>query len=142
MYIMEVEYDDYNDNHRKEKLMFHLNEAEIAEMQLGHKGGLTAYINRVTQGQDNVALANLFKEFVTKAYGVKSDDGKRFIKNKEVLDEFMQSEAYPIVYMKLATDDVEAAKFMKEVLSKKLQAEVAKAEAANKIDALGKKLVE
>ena len=52
------------------------------------------------------------KDFVLKAYGVKSDDGKRFIKNDEVRDSFAQTEAYSELFMELATDAGSAAAFV------------------------------
>lgn len=127
MFTYKVKYTDYLDNEREETLMFHLTEAEIAELQLSHKGGLTAYIHRVTESKDNVAIAELFKEILIKSYGVRSDDGRRFMKNKTIVEEFVESPAYSIMYMKLASDDQFASEFMNKVVPKELAEKAAEA---------------
>ena len=58
----------------------------------------------------------MFKDLVLKAYGVKSDDGRRFIKSKELSDEFSQTEAYSQIFMELATDDKAAAAFINGIV--------------------------
>ena len=51
-----------------------------------------------------------------KAYGQKSDDGRRFIKSKELSDSFAQTEAYSQLFMELATDADAAAKFVNGIV--------------------------
>ena len=58
----------------------------------------------------------MFKDLVLKAYGVKSDDGRRFIKSKELSEEFAQTEAYSQIFMELATDADAAAKFVNGII--------------------------
>ena len=50
------------------------------------------------------------------AYGVKSDDGKRFIKNERLREEFASSEAYSVLFMEIVTDADAAAKFINAVI--------------------------
>lgn len=111
-----VTYTDYNGMERKEDLYFNLTKAEIMEMEMGTTGGMAEYIQRIVASQDAPSIIKIFKELVLKAYGVKSPDGKRFIKNDEVRDEFLQSEAYSIVFMELATDADAAAKFVNGII--------------------------
>ena len=47
---------------------------------------------------------------------MKSDDGRRFIKNQEVRDAFAQTEAYSDLFMELATDSKFAAEFVAGVI--------------------------
>ena len=42
------------------------------------------YIERITKTQDSAKLIELFKEIIIKSYGIKSDDGRRFIKSPEI----------------------------------------------------------
>ena len=51
-----------------------------------------------------------------KAYGKKSDDGRRFIKTPEISEEFAQTEAYSDLFMLLATNAEEAAKFVNGIV--------------------------
>ena len=57
-----------------------------------------------------------FTSIIRKAYGVKSPDGKRFIKSDELSDEFMQTEAYSDLFMTLITDAQAAADFVNGVM--------------------------
>ena len=58
----------------------------------------------------------IFKDLVLKSYGVKSDDGRRFIKNEKLREEFEQTEAYSILYMELSTDADAAAAFVNGII--------------------------
>ena len=111
-----ITYIDYNGTERKEDFYFNLTKAEIMEMEMSTKGGLAEMIQRIVAAQDQPAIIKIFKDLIVKAYGVKSPDGKRFIKNAEVVDEFIQTEAYSQLFMKLATDADAAAKFVNGIV--------------------------
>lgn len=111
-----IKYSDYNGVEREEDFYFNLSKAEIMEMEMGTTGGLSAMINKVVAAQDSVAIIKIFKDLVLKAYGVKSDDGKRFIKSQELSEAFSQTEAYSILFMQLATDSEAAAKFVNGIV--------------------------
>lgn len=116
-----ITYSDYNDNERTEDHYFHLTEAEILEMEMSINGGLTEQIQRIVAAQDAPSIIKLFKELILKAYGQKSLDGKRFIKNATLSEEFSQTEAYSQLFMKLATDADAAAKFVNGIMPQKVQ---------------------
>ena len=94
---------DYNGNPRTEDHYFNLTQAEVTELELSVDGGLTAMINRVVQAQNGRQIIDTMKDIILKSYGVKSPDGRRFIKNQEVRDAFVQTEAYSQLFMELAT---------------------------------------
>lgn len=124
-----ITYTDYNGVQRKETFNFNLNKAELMEMQMGTTGGYTAMIEKIIETQDLPALINIFKDLVLKSYGVKSDDGKRFIKSAKLSEEFSQTEAYVELYMELATNAEKAAEFANGIIPQELveQAEAQKA---------------
>ena len=122
-------YVDYDGNERTEDFYFNLTKAELMEMTLSTSGGLDKYIERITKTQDTAKLIELFKEIIHKSYGIKSDDGKRFIKRPELLEEFTQTEAYSDLFTTLATNDDEAAAFVNGIMPKEL------IEAAKKVEA-------
>ena len=118
-----VKYNDYNGIERIEDHYFHLNEAEIMELEMSINGGLSTMIDRVIAAQDGATIMKVFKDIILRAYGVKSDDGRRFIKNQEVRDSFVQTEAYSIIFMELVTDAEKAAEFVNGIIPKKKEAE-------------------
>ena len=111
-----ITYTDYNGVERKEDFYFNLTKAEIMEMEMSISGGLTEMINRIVAAQDAPAIVKIFKELVLKAYGIKSPDGKRFIKSDEISTEFSQTEAYSQLFMKLATDADAASRFVNGIV--------------------------
>lgn len=125
-----ITYTDYNGNERTEDFWFNLNESEITEMQLGVHGGYTEMLNKIIAAQDTPTLIKIFKELVLDAYGEKSADGKRFIKEDRdgfrLCNDFKQTEAYNVLYMELATDADAAAKFVNGILPAEISKQMAK----------------
>ncbi len=113
-----IKYVDYNGNEREEDFYFNLSKAEVAEMELGVTGGMKQMLEKIIAEQDNKKIVETFKEVILKAYGEKSPDGKRFIKNKELADGFSQTEAYSELFIELATDAEAAAKFVTGITPK------------------------
>lgn len=111
-----ITYTDYNNVERTEDHFFNLSKAEIMEMELSIDGGLSETINRIINAKDVPALIKLFKKLLLDSYGVKSPDGKRFIKSEELSTEFAQTEAYSQLFMKLATDADAASAFVNGII--------------------------
>lgn len=111
-----ITYTDYNGVERTEDHYFNLTKAEIMEMELSTTGGLSEMITRIVAAKDAPAIIKIFKDLILKAYGIKSPDGKRFIKSPEICEEFAQTEAYSILFMRLATDADAAAKFVNGIV--------------------------
>lgn len=116
-----ITYIDYNDNERTEDFYFNLSKAELTEMELTETGGLVNLINKIIAEQDNKAIIKMFKDLVIKSHGVKSADGRKFIKNENTREDFTQTEAYSEIFMELATDADAAAVFVKGILPKEPQ---------------------
>lgn len=119
-----IEYTDYNGVERKETFYFNLSEAELTEMELGQAGGLSEMMKKVVETQDVPSIIKIFKKLILKAYGVKSEDGRRFMKSEELSKEFSETEAYSKLFMELATDDTKGAEFVNGILPASLAAKV------------------
>jgi hypothetical protein len=111
-----ITYTDYNGVSRTEDFYFNLTKAEIMEMEMSTTGGLAQMLEKIVATQDTPSIIKIFKELVLKAYGEKSPDGKRFIKNEELSTAFSQTEAYSQLFMELATDSDAAAKFVNGII--------------------------
>lgn len=111
-----ITYTDYNGNERTEDFYFNLNKAELVEMEMGTEGGLAEKIKKIVAANNTSAIIKEFKELVLKAYGEKSEDGRRFIKNDELREAFSQTEAYSQIFMELATDADAASKFVNGIV--------------------------
>lgn len=111
-----ITYVDYNGVERTEDFYFDLNKAELMEMELSEDGGLSNLIQNIVQAKNMPSLIKLFKNLILKSYGVKSPDGRRFIKSDEISLEFTQTLAYEKLYMELATDEKAAADFVNAIV--------------------------
>lgn len=112
MYAKTIKYTDYSGNEREETFYFNLSKAELIDLEWRTPGGLEGYMKHIMSLRDGQALADTFKMLIEKSYGVKSLDGRKFIKTQAVLEEFKFTEAYSELYMMLATDDKIAADFV------------------------------
>lgn len=125
-----ITYVDYNGTERTEDFYFNLSKAELMEMEMGTKGGLTEELQRIINAQDTPEIIKVFKGLLLKSYGQKSPDGKRFIKSAELSEEFEQTEAYSQLFMELATDDKKASDFVNGIIPSDISAEVNKQQTA------------
>lgn len=116
MYRKVMTYTDFNGEERTEDFFFNLTKAELTEMELLTEGGLKEKIERITKAKDVPEIIKLFKELILKAYGVKSPDGKRFIKSEKLSEEFAQTNAYSDLFVELATDSGAAAAFVNGIM--------------------------
>lgn len=116
MLARKISYTDYNGNPREEVFYFNLSKAEIMEMELGVSGGMTQMLNMMIDQEDTPGLARFYKNMILKAYGEKSLDGKRFVKNQEIRDAFEQTDAYSELYMELVTSPEKASEFVKGIM--------------------------
>lgn len=126
MYKKSITCTNFNGVETTEDYYFNLTESEILEMQLGTAGGLDQQLSRIVAGLELPELVKFFKDFVLKSYGIKSPDGKRFIKNDEIREAFSQTNAYNKLFMELAFDDVAAAEFINGVIPKEVSDKMSK----------------
>lgn len=120
----QITYTDYDGNERTESFWFALNQAELLEMNLEKNGGLSNMITRITETNDYAELSRILKDLILRSYGVKSDDGKRFVKSPAMTEEFMQTEAYSEMFTELVTDAGATSEFIQGIIPQKLVAQV------------------
>lgn len=116
-----IKYVDYNGNEREEDFYFNFTEAEALELTFSEDGGLEAVVQKIVQEQNLPKIIEYFKKIILAAYGEKSADGKRFIKNDDVREAFSQTEAFSKMFIEFATDPVAAAAFVNGVVPKKIE---------------------
>lgn len=131
MYKFTDTYTDYNGVERKEDFYFNLTKAELADLQNSKVGGFAEMLQKIFDSKDTVTYLKVFKDLIRRSYGVKSDDGRRFIKNDEVWNDFAQTEAYSDLYMMLCSDDEKAADFVNKIIPQDIQQQVAAQQASN-----------
>jgi hypothetical protein len=121
-----ITYEDFNGDTVNEDFFFHLSKAELVELELSHRGGLSEALKRIVASEDGKAIIAEFKNIILGSYGKRSDDGRRFIKTQELRDEFESSEAYSTLFMELVTDAGAAADFINGIIPANMAEEAAK----------------
>lgn len=132
MYCKKISYTDYNDIPHVEEFYFNLNRSEILNMLMTDTDAtLDQVFDYFRQTRNGKALLKMVEDLIKSSYGVKSPDGKRFIKTPELTEAFVQSEAYSELLFELLNDSNETAKFFIGIVPKNLQGDLEKFYAAH-----------
>ena len=116
MFKKTITYTDYNGSERTEDFYFNLSKAELMEMEMSIPGGMKEMLQRIISAQDTGKIIETFKKILLKAYGEKSEDGKRFIKSPEISKAFSETEAYSMLFVELAQDAKKASEFINGII--------------------------
>lgn len=116
-----IKYEDFDGNPREETFYFNLTKAEVTQIEMGHVGNgtrLSQYITQITEAKNESELIKLFQELILLSYGQKSADGRQFVKNEQMKEEFKSTQAFSELFTELSTDAVAAAAFINGILPK------------------------
>lgn len=106
MLKQKVKYLDFDDVEQNETLYFNLNRMELIALQARYgKDDMAKYIEKVVAEEDYQKMYELLKDIVLTSYGVRSEDGKRFVKNEKIREEFETSLAYEALIEDFHDDD-------------------------------------
>jgi hypothetical protein len=111
-----ITYTDFNGDEVSEDFYFHLSKAELIEIEMSHKGGLSEALKKIIAADDGATIISEFKKIILSAYGERSEDGKRFVKTQQLREEFESSEAYSTLFVELVTNADSAAEFVNGVV--------------------------
>lgn len=122
-----ITYEDYEGQERTEEHFFHLTKAELIKW-LTTTGDYTLdrVLQRLAEERNGKRVMEIFEDLIKRSYGKKSLDGRRFEKSEEFTKEFMETEAYSILFMELVTDAEKAAEFVNGIIPNDLAGELAK----------------
>lgn len=119
-----ITYEDFNGQEQTETFYFNLTESELLEMEVEYEGGFTRLMMNVIEAEDEKRIFKEFQKLILMSYGQRSEDGKRFVKSEELMEEFKQHAAFNSLFMELGTQDKKAAEFLIGVLPAKMVAEM------------------
>lgn len=117
MYTKVLTYEDYDGNKRTEEFQFHLNRTELTDWLMVENGvTLDKIMETMIKKNDVKAMIDQTRELICRSYGRKSMDGRRFEKNEEILKDFMETEAFSIIHMELASDAEKLSEFLSKIM--------------------------
>lgn len=120
-----ITYKNFDDETVTEEFYFNMTKAELVELELSEQSGLADTLKAIIDAKDGAKIIEYFKKIILMAYGERGDDGRRFIKSKELADSFSHTEAYSQLFMELATDANAATTFINGIMPSDLAEEVA-----------------
>jgi len=109
-------YTDFDGNQVSDDYYFNLSKAEIMELELSAYGGLETLIKKLIEEKNSEEIVKIFKKIILMSVGEKSYDGKRFIKNDEIRNNFYQTEAYSMLFCELVQNADAANEFLRNVV--------------------------
>lgn len=118
-----INYEDFNGNKRTDIAYFHISEVEVVDMAY-EDDSLITKIEEIEKAEDMKSMIKIVKDLIYRSYGIKSEDGMYFNKfdnnGKRFADKFIQTGAYPALFMELASDDEKCAAFVNGILPREL----------------------
>lgn len=116
-----ITFTDYNGTERTETFYFNLSKVELVKLESENEG-LTEQLKSIAENPDPKKIIAIFEMLIEKSVGIKSDDGIRFMKSKEITEKFMQSPAYDALFVELLGNQELASDFMTGLIPSDLAA--------------------
>lgn len=130
-----ITYIDFDGNERTEDAYFNLVKHELIEIALDLPDGVSESVGddpekidesqavaKIMEALGSKGVLKFIKDLVLKSYGVRSEDGRRFIKEDEngkpLYKEFAQTMMFDAILDEFMSDDVAAANFVNAVIPK------------------------
>lgn len=110
----EIEFIDFDGNPQTETHYFNLNKTELIEMEVTESFG--DRLKAIVADNNPAVLIKEFKGIILASVGRRSEDGRRFIKSKEISDDFYQSPAYDALFMWIISDADRASEFAQGIM--------------------------
>lgn len=129
-----LEYTNIDGDKVVEDHYFHLTGAEIIELEVEEKGGLSSYLEKIIAEKDNAKLLKEFKKVIASAYGRRTEDG-HFEKSKKWTRRFLSSDAFTSLLFEIGGDANKAAEFINGLVPSDLQKQLAERMGADIQDA-------
>ena len=116
-----IAYEDFNGEKQSDEAYFNLTKTELVRLEIASKNGLAEDLMELTKSEDNKEeLLAFFEKLILSSYGKKSEDGKAFVKNDAMRDEFKCSAMYDALLMDLVTDADLASSFIAGILPREM----------------------
>lgn len=125
----EIKYTNFDGMECVETAYFNLNKLEMAKLYQSEEFKKYGYLLEKGKKDEHAELdlssiIEIIELFIAKSYGKKSDDGKRFIKNEQLLTEFKETDAYIEFIEELLTNPESVNEFITCIFPAKVMEEL------------------
>ena len=94
-----IKYEDFDGVEREEDFYFNLTKTELVKWNYSASGGLEEAVKKIIDTKDAKELLKIYDKIITMSYGVKSPDGKKFVKSEEITNDFKDTNAYDVMFI-------------------------------------------
>lgn len=112
MFERKFKFEGFDGKMYEDTWEFYLSKADLLEIQLGTFVGLDALMKRLIETKNGKEIMAIVKEIILKAVGHTSPDGRKFLRNDELREEFQQTDAYSQLFSELVTDPEKVLDFI------------------------------
>lgn len=106
-----IKYVDFNEQEVSEDFYFNLTTPEVTKIVAKIGDDIDKHAEKLAESGDYEAIIDFVEMLILTSYGVKSEDGKRFVKSKEARENFEYSAAYAELFEQLMTDTEQSKAF-------------------------------
>lgn len=119
MYKIDLEYEDFTGETVQETLYFNLTKTEAMALASKEDGKYVDILKNIAEMGNPQRILEVFTELVLSSYGVRSEDGRRFMKNDTLREEFRCSAAFDELMSRLITDKDTSVEFINAIIPTK-----------------------
>ena len=117
MFKLPITFIGFDGKEKTRDFYFNLTKADLAKIHLSLPGGFDGFLERLDDDPEVEDIVNVFEKIILKSYGKRTIDGK-FIKSKELSEEFSASDAYSELFIKfLDNEDNFVNKFLEGAIN-------------------------
>lgn len=131
MFSREFEYTGYDGQPKKDTYWFNLTEAELYEIDLSSIRGFTGEMTKLLKEERTKEIVDSFKGIILGAVGSVSADGRKFIKNEEIKEDFYRSKAYSQLFVELVSSGEKLAEFLRAAIPEEIRQKMEEKEKEN-----------
>ena len=130
MFSRTFEYKGYDGNMHKDTYWFNLDEAELTKMELSRVGGIRGFMTRLMKENRPAEIVDMFEKIILGSVGERTADGRRFVKNQEIIDDFRFTPAYSQLFMELVSSSEKLSEFFRGCIPEEVAAKITEKEQA------------
>lgn len=131
MFSRDFEYTGYDGQPKKDTYWFNLTEAELYEIDLSSIRGFTGEMTKLLKEERTKEIVDAFKSIILGAVGSVSADGRKFIKNEEIKEDFYRSKAYSQLFVELVSSGEKLAEFLRAAIPDEIRQKMEEKEQEN-----------
>jgi hypothetical protein len=121
-----ITYKDFDNVEVTDDFYFHISKSELIKLQVSAGEGFRDYLMNVVKSGDGAKIIEEFERILRMAYGIRSADGKSFLKTPGAFEAFYGTDAYDQLFMELVTDAKASGEFINAIMPAGLVEEAAK----------------